>query len=182
MTDSKSREALIEFLDYLTRKGMLNSNTASARKAAANKVFGILDEQEARDLGSIDFEAIIQRFANLEGKNYTPDSLITYKSRAKSALDDFLLYLENPMAFKVQGGRSPKRAQEKSENGEGKSSTKSTFAPSASQVSSHQASDFAIPIPIRSDLTVRISGLPFDLTEGEATKISNVILAMVYRN
>ena len=182
MTESKSREALIEFLDYLARKGMLNSNTMSARKAAVNKVFGILDDEEAKDLSSIDFEGVVQRFANLEGKNYTPDSLITYKSRAKSALDDFLLYVENPLAFKVQGGKGPKKTAEKSENGEGRISARTPNSPMATQGSKSQVSDFTIPIPIRGDLTVRVAGLPFDLTEGEATKIANVVMAMVYRN
>jgi hypothetical protein len=182
MTDSKSREALIEFLDYLTRKGMLNSNTMAARKAAVNKVFGILDHEEAKDLSSIDFEDVVLRFANLEGKNYTPDSLITYKSRAKSTLDDFLSYVENPMAFKVQGGKGQKKTAEKPDNGEKRVKSKMTLSPAPMEASRSQVPDFAIPIPIRNDLTIRVSGLPFDLTEGEATKIANVVMAMVYRN
>jgi hypothetical protein len=182
MIDSKSREALIEFLDYLARKGMLNSNTMAARKAAVNKVFGILDQEEAKDLSSIDFEDVVQRFANLEGKNYTPDSLITYKSRAKSTLDDFLSYVENPMAFKVQGGKGLKKTTEKSDNGDKRASSKMTNSPAPVEVAKPQVSDFTIPIPIRGDLIVRVSGVPFDLTEGEATKIANVVMAMVYRN
>jgi hypothetical protein len=35
-----------------------------------------------------------------------------------------------------------------------------------------------VPIPIRADLTILVHGLPFDLTESEARKISNVVLAM----
>jgi hypothetical protein len=35
-----------------------------------------------------------------------------------------------------------------------------------------------LPIPIRADLTVYIQGLPFDLTESEAKRISNVVTAM----
>jgi hypothetical protein len=37
--------------------------------------------------------------------------------------------------------------------------------------------DTIFPIPIRSDVTVRIQGLPFDLTRAEADKIAAVIMA-----
>lgn len=36
----------------------------------------------------------------------------------------------------------------------------------------------AIPIPIRRDIVVKVLGLPFDLSKAEASKISNVIMAM----
>jgi hypothetical protein len=35
-----------------------------------------------------------------------------------------------------------------------------------------------LPIPIRADLTVRVHGLPFDLTQAEARKVAAVIQAM----
>lgn len=182
MTDSKSRDALTEFLDYLARKGMLNSNTASARKAAVSKVFGILDDEEARDLSAIDFEGVMQRFANLEGKNYTTDSLITYKSRAKSALDDFLSYVENPMAFRVQGGKGQKKGVDKTDGGETKPVRRTSSVQNPVQTIAPQVADFSLPIPIRNGLTVRVLGLPFDLTEGEASKIANVVKAMVNKD
>jgi hypothetical protein len=39
--------------------------------------------------------------------------------------------------------------------------------------------DTIFPIPIRGDVTVRIQGLPFDLTQAEADKLSAVIMAYV---
>jgi hypothetical protein len=35
-----------------------------------------------------------------------------------------------------------------------------------------------LPIKIRKDLTIHIQDLPFDMTEAEAKKIANVILAL----
>lgn len=34
-----------------------------------------------------------------------------------------------------------------------------------------------LPIPLRQNLTVRVFGLPYDLTAAEAKKIANIILA-----
>jgi hypothetical protein len=39
--------------------------------------------------------------------------------------------------------------------------------------------DTIFPIPIRDDVTIRIQGLPFDLTKAEAAKIAAVVLAYV---
>lgn len=38
--------------------------------------------------------------------------------------------------------------------------------------------DDIIPIALRKDLTVRIQGLPRDMTKDEAQKVANVILAL----
>ena len=42
----------------------------------------------------------MSRFQRLHGRDYTPASLTSYKSRLRSALDDFLSYLSNPLAFR----------------------------------------------------------------------------------
>lgn len=182
MNGKRSREALLEFLDYLSRKGLMNKTTASARKAAANKILGILDDQEAEDVTSLDLDEVLMRFSNIAGANYTPDSLNTYKSRLKSAIDDFKSYLENPMGFRPSVASSGRKATERT-----KQSTASDASATASLRESRSSSTFSavpaasvsiFPIPIRSDLIVHVQGLPYDLTEAEANKIANVIRAM----
>jgi site-specific recombinase XerD len=100
MDGKKSRAAALDFLEYVAQKGLMAQATARARKAAVSKVLGILDESEAEDVTSIDLDAVMSRFGHLQGKEYTPQSLVAYKSRAKAALDDFASYVENPLAFK----------------------------------------------------------------------------------
>src|SRR5437763_9047814 len=97
---ARSREALADFQDYLAEKGLMEKNTAQSRKAAVTKVLGILDEVEAADITNLDIEDVIARFQILKGRGYTPASLTSYKSRLRSALDDFLSYLSNPLAFR----------------------------------------------------------------------------------
>ncbi len=177
MSSDRSRKGLAEFLDYLADKGLMARNTAMARKAAANKVFSVLSDEEALDVTKIHFDDVMRRFQNLEGRKYTPGSLTTYQSRIKSALDDFDCYLNNPMGF-----RPNVQARERSSNTKANygSTVKSATTQGQAEQPIHATSvvtSSVLPIPIRSDLTVYIQGLPFDLTEAEARKISNVVLA-----
>ena len=99
MAGKKSRESAIEFLDYLAQKGLMAHATVQARKAAINAVLGILEEQEAQDVTSINLDDVMVRFGNLQGKGYTPQSLVTYKGRVKAALEDFASYVDNPLGL-----------------------------------------------------------------------------------
>ena len=49
-------------------------------------------------------------------------------------------------------------------------------------VEQFEADQNIIPIQIRKDLTVKIQGIPWDLTSEEANKIKNVVVALVDRN
>lgn len=183
MEQSRSRAALLSFLDYLGDKGLMAPATAAARKVAANKVLGILDEAEAEDVLSLDLQDVMTRFSHLQGKGFTPGSLATYQSRLKSALDDFAAYVQNPLAFRPKtqsrkkmenGARTLKRSEENpskpSNSGEPETASKVGLA-------SFVAPNI-LPIQLRENLTIQIQGLPFNLSKAEAQKLSNVILAL----
>jgi hypothetical protein len=182
MDGKRSREAAIEFLEYLAQKGLMAPATARARKAAVNTVLGILDGREAEDVTSINLDDVMSRFGHLQGKDYTPQSLRTYKSRVKSALDDFASYVENPLAFKpnIQNRErkpTPNKPASNSTRNNPDSSLPDVPRASTPAVAGPMASSI-LPIPIRADLIIHIQGLPFDLTEAEAKKIASVIQAM----
>lgn len=180
MSTPRSRSELLKFLDYVGAKGLLSPSTAESRKASVNKVLGILSDDEATDVSRIDLDEVTRRFANLHGQGYTADSLRTYKSRTKSSIDDFLRYVENPLAFKVGGPKRQPRAKP-SRDTEADTSSANAQEPQASfssNLATPSAGTDILPIAIRPDLTVYVQGLPYDLAEREAKKISNVILAM----
>jgi hypothetical protein len=172
----------LEFLEYVAQKGLMAPATARARKAAVGRVLSILSDEEARDVTNLDLDSLMTRFGHLQGKDYTPESLVTYKSRVRSALDDFARYMENPLAFKpnVQtrerksgGAKVPANAKPDAPQRAGEMQPRNPQpTPSGPMASS------ILPIPIRSDLTVYIQGLPFDLSAAEAKKIAAVIQAM----
>lgn len=182
MEKQYSELELTNFLDYLVAKGLTNESTARGRKAAAVKVLSALDEHEKIDLRQLDRESAFQRFVNKFGKDFSPDSLTTYRSRFNTALDDFLRWSENPAGFKpnISAARTQRKVQEGGEvktSPRLKSSEKSSSdvgMPSVQQRQSH----FEFPIPIRADLIVRIQHLPMDLTQEEAERIAGVIKAL----
>jgi hypothetical protein len=178
MADQRSREELIKFLNYVGTKGLLSPSTVESRKASVNKVLGILSDEEAQDVGSIDLDQVMRRFANLHGQGYTTDSLRTYKSRTKSSIDDFVRYVENPMGFKVGGPKRQPRTRPATQTNP-KTNEEPAGTPQSSAITSMpSAGSSIIPIAIRPDVVVHVQGLPLDLSPREARKISNVILAM----
>lgn len=181
--NDRSREGALKFMDYLSQKGLMTPATARSRKAALGKVLSVLDENEAADVTSLDLDDAMTRFSNLHGQNYTPQSLQVYKSRAKSSLEDFETYLENPLGFRPNIN---KRAVKDSKSSKKNTNTSSVIEerisnePQASKpkVTHDFVNPTILPIPIRADVTVRIQGLPFDLTSQEAGKIAAVVKAM----
>jgi len=179
--NDRSREAALSFMDYLAKKGLLAPATARSRKAALGKVLSVLDEDEAVDVTSIDLDDTMARFNNLEGQSYTPQSLQTYKSRAKSSIEDFESYLDNPLGFRpsINKRASSKTTSKKSSGAETETnSSASSIQPTRSKETNDYVNPTILPIPIRSDITIRVQGLPFDLTTQEAAKIAAVIKAM----
>jgi hypothetical protein len=186
MAQNRSREDFIRFLEYLGDKGLVPRATASARRTAAAKVLAVLTDEEAQDVIGLDLDYVMTCFDNLNPHQYTPESLQSYRSRLKTALEDFRSYSDNPVAFRPSGqarvkakglsngSKPPKR---------GSASAASTTNPSAasSGASSAPIIDLPnvnqLPIPLRQNLTIRIFGLPFDLSKQEAQKIANIILA-----
>lgn len=177
MSGERSLVKLMEFLDWLEAKGMMPTPTVAARKASVGKVLGILSEEEAQDVLALDVDSVMNRFNNLQGKNYTPDSLLTYRSRVRSTLEEFSDYIRNPLGYKPG---VPSRERRPKVAAAARAASPSSQAASAA----HSTIDVPLgtlnifPIQLRPDLVVRIQGLPFDLTEAEARRISNVVMAM----
>jgi hypothetical protein len=182
MAQNRSRDDLIRFLEYLGEKGLTARATASARRTAAAKVLSVLSGDEAQDVIGVDIDQVMSRFENLNPHQYTPESLQTYRSRLKTALEDFRSYSDNPVSFRPSG---QSRGKPKTNAGGPKAAKKAgatSLAPAPS--SSAQSAPIVdlpnvnqLPIPLRQNLTVRIFGLPFDLSKQEAQKIANIVLA-----
>lgn len=179
MSTNRSRQDLIEFLDYMANKGLAPKATVAARKAAVTQILGILNEDEAKNIQGLDLNAVMARFSNLKGKGYTPASLSTYQSRTKKAIDDFLSYSDNPLAFKPNGQiREKKQKTSEHISDQTKKAGSQTDVSSSQPIRHTPQNDTSLPIPLRADLTIHVKGIPFDLTKAEATKIANVIIAL----
>jgi hypothetical protein len=170
MSFDSTLPGILGFLDWMADKGYAPANTISSRKAAVNKV--ILD---------VDVEDAINRFATKHGGGYSTESLQSYKSRLRTALDDFRRYKADQVGFKPTG-RIPVRPKPDNSDGKPKRKLIRPGSAPASPTTQHHvqqspAAQDVIPIAIRDGVIVKVGNLPFDLTADEARKISNVILA-----
>lgn len=180
-----SVSSLHEFLDYVSDKGLIKHNTARNWRNAASRIFGMLEENEQSDVRNIDIDSICQRYANLNGKDVTPSSLQTYRSRLKSAVNDFVKYTNDPMSYRPSiNQRSTSKKSEKEfvisnfQDKAEKVQTDPFLNIGNAQTIPISKSTYPIPIPLREDLVVQVIGVPFDLTEVEAEKIARVIKAL----
>lgn len=177
-----SAKALMDFLTWMSEKGLLNKSTSESRRSAAVKIIDVLDEAEKSDLRKIDGEELFKRFINLRGQNYTPSSHGSYKSRFLAALNDFIRYVDNPVGFRpatALRGTKTGKVRAAGEEGAPVQRARLRLKSRASHEGLPSPSNLSVPIPLRKDLVVRILDLPPDLTSEEAKKISTVVNAFV---
>lgn len=168
---------LMGFLDWMADKGYAPANTISSRKAAVNKVISSLGPDEASAVLDLDVEDAINRFATKRGSDYSTESLQSYKSRLRTALDDFRGYKADPVGFRP-AGRIPVRPKpDSAPNNKRKKLVRPSPSPAPTPVPLSPSPQDVIPIAIREGVIVKIGNLPFDLTADEARKLANVILA-----
>jgi hypothetical protein len=161
-------------MDYLAEKGLMNKNTASARKAALNGFLGILSPEEAQDITRLNLDEVATRFRNLKRGSFTPDSLKVYEARARTAIEDFKSFLADPPNFKPPVATTTRAAATSKTE---KETAKPAMRFAGGPIEVGDADVF--PVRIRQDVVVKLVGIPADLTKPEATKIANVVHALV---
>jgi hypothetical protein len=174
-----SQVDLVAFLDYLADKGLMNTATASARKAAVRTLFSALDPSETADVTTLNLNEVAMRFLNKRSGEFKPESVKVYKSRVASSIEDFKKYRADPLNFKVAITPKPAAKTEKS-SGQTKEQVAGVQSPHPQQPMTAfvSPSEIVFPIPIRANVIVKILGLPSDLSKQEAARIANVIHAL----
>jgi hypothetical protein len=184
MSAGYSKQDLLSFLDYLSNKGLMNKDTVSSRRAAVNTLLSILSDDEAANLKGLDLDTLLQRFVNLKGSGFKPESVRVYKSRLGAVLADFERYKRDPLNYKPNH-TARERAQRPQNGDTHKETPKRAAIPlsgtagfGTASVNDDEIQAIEFPIPIRKGVIVRVAGIPSDLTPEEAQKIGNVILAL----
>jgi hypothetical protein len=98
-----SGKALVEHWKWAAEKGLMNSNTASALRAACVQVMSVLDNWETLDVRALNVDDVFSRFQNRRGRDFRPASLATYRRRFERALKLFLGYVNNPTSWRPPG-------------------------------------------------------------------------------
>lgn len=176
-----SFDNFLQFLDWTAQKGKIKSSTVSALKVASNKVLGVLENEEKKDLSKIDLDEVFDRFKNLNAHKFSPESLRVYKSRTNNALNDFFSYQQSPENWKPS--ISQRSRQTKAKNNQRYERTTSNVPNQIDRDSQgtsqkQETSSLSHSFPLRSDVIVKIDGLPLDFKQSEAKRLSAFLLAL----
>lgn len=178
-------QGLVDFFDYLAERGLMNKATATARKTAATKVLGIDEGWEDTDLRALDLDEQFERFTRLEKQNYKPNSLAVYGSRFRSAVEEYLSYLEDPSSFKAPSAKpasNGKKTSAKAAKPAGSPETSESVPADepAHQIAAgtpppHQQKLLTYPFPLRGTGTMAYLQLPPDLSADEAARLGRFL-------
>jgi hypothetical protein len=182
MNKDYSKAALIEFLDHAAQTGLLPKNAAQSRKTASLKLLDVLHGDEGADLRGLDFDDVCARFVNLHKTDYAGPSLRVYQSRARSAIKDFVEWVDDPSKFKPSSRRTTKHngdskqpARRKDKGSDNETVRRNTVT--ATSGPQPRDKTFTVPVPLRDGCLVEVVGLPIDMRQGEAEKICGVVMA-----
>jgi hypothetical protein len=173
MTETETNgKALVEHWEWAREKGLMNANTAGSLRAACSQVLSVLGEEaDTVDVKKLDVEATLQRFVNLRKKDFTPESLDTYKKRFRKALASYLKYLEDPGGWKPEArpvkatGTERKRPVETNGNGH------AAPEPIVTKQEMPQTGMVDYPYPIREGQIAHLV-LPRDLKTSEVRRLT----------
>lgn len=174
---------LLAFLDHALNKGLGKTETLKTRIVSVGRIVDVVGSDEIGDLREVDVDHIMERFMNLEGTKFSPSSLASYKSRLNSSISEFLRWKDNPINYRPKGQRAARtksRPLEATRN-ESHEANFHDVAPASTQSERPTSSGEMLttfPIPLRQGLTVKLVGLPHDLTQAEAQRIANIVRAM----
>ncbi len=175
-----------DFLVYLGKKGLMNTNTLQGMRVATDKVFSALDADEQSNLAGLDVDSAISRFINKNPGVLSPDSVRVYKSRVSKALELLGEYNSNPGGFKpgsskangtVQSKSDPRTKAAKGSKSGGRSGAGSdTHSRSIQPEDEHRQRSNAptgavtLTLPLRPDFVAQFI-VPRDLTAKEARRL-----------
>jgi hypothetical protein len=112
-------EEILEWAEEMGRKGLYDPSLSRHLRTALKALVSIMDSGEARDAKSVlaNLDSLAERWARANRAN--PSTMKTYKQRATSLLEDYILYMDNPASFKGRGGGSGVKKPEKREERRG---------------------------------------------------------------
>lgn len=186
-SNATSLNEFYSFLDHTENRGILPKATIHGRRAAAKAVFAVLEggsEPSTVEYVTENFDTVLHRFTVKNRAEVKGQTLETYKSRLKGALQDYQQWIENPSAWEraiSARGQKPKVAK-KEVSSESKSEKSGAKAPAPEERAqytgaSHAKGGRVISLPIRGGQFELIATIPLDgLTMSEFKKFGTFLI------
>lgn len=167
---------IAKFPLFLAEKGYMNESTAKAQSRAVEAVVVETEGQEdwqSHDLSNEDVDELLERFEQkaLSRRTLKPDSISTYQSRCRKALDAYTVYQRDgsvPRSAKRTRSKSSKKGSGPAENGHANGNG------DQSNGSRQPSTMIEYPFPVRRGLRAWLV-LPEDLTAKEAKKLADFV-------
>ena len=176
-----SREKLDEFLGWVAEKGLMKLGTARALRSACKTVLAVMEDDEARDMSTVDLQDVVQRYQNLHGMAVNPRTLQVYDRRVRQAVTEFLRYNEDRANWKpsaVQRSKKPAQSAKKR-----RPASRTPINGGVENPESHpldlDVSKIVHSFPLRRDTIVTVSGIPFDVKRSEMSRLTAYLSNLV---
>lgn len=171
-----SEAKFLKFIRHGAVSGLINPSTSVSRKKAAEQLLTQLTTVERQDLRLLDVDELSLRFHKLQGSTIREESLAVFKSRLKSALVDFVAWVDDPVGFAPDHVDHVGAIQK---NAERLPCTAADRAKEELALNLPDKPTEIFPVPIRADRVVYLQNVPMDLSKKEAQKIVAVVQALV---
>ena len=181
MTQQYSKAQLGKFLDTITQKGLVNTNTAAGWKAAYARILEDVADQD--DVRSVDMPTAIKRYHNKHPGELAPSSLKEYERRLGVVIKEFISYANDPAGYKARG-RSPTKNSDVRPN---KSQRKAGLAKEQPEAVGQQSmvarpqpiAGLSLEFPMRPDFLAQVI-VPRDMNAAEARRFTRFILTLAH--
>lgn len=185
MSNDYSADALLNFLDHASDKGLMPAATAQALAVACRNLIPMLGDGERADVRTADLDAVIKRFTNKRAHDFSPGSLRDYGNRLKRAVGLFVSWRDDPSSFtvKTRATRGATKAKRTSaaptkavaHEGTGAPPATTTGSASAHHVPPSQPGSYSTSFPVRAGFVVTLTNVPNDLTAAEAERLAGFV-------
>ena len=188
--ETMSKGDMVAFVDMMTTKGWINSNTGGGYKAALSKVLGDVSGEE--DVRKIDVKTQVLRYNNLNPGELSPASLKQYEKRVGQCIQHFISWKTDPTAFRppqrvLSNGNGDKADKPKAKAKAATPALNATATAVAAAldppkehelpkpaVGTSTGQNLVLPYPLRPGYLAQII-VPLDMTKDEAARLCSFI-------
>lgn len=173
-------DGLLAFCDYLIDKGYGTSGGVTPWKSAAKQIFEAVegDGWGSLDLRGLDLNDYIRRFENMERGHYKAESIQSYGSRLRRAMEAYLAFLEDGRTPTLRQG--PRRQNEQPNGKAAKDALPSVRSEGRGTASASPIADLVeYPFPLRSGQLAYVR-LPKRVEKDDAERLAAFVRTLVF--
>lgn len=183
MANAYSMDELLEFLNLASDRGLMPSATTMALSVAVRNVFGVLTEDERKNLDSIDLASAVKRFTTKRAREFSPGSLKEYGRRVQRAVELYQQWRNDPSNFSVKTKVTKSVARKPRWSGVEELQPASVTEPAGIESAAPTRNGgYTSSISIRANWIVTLSNIPGDLSAAEAERIAVFVRHLAVTN